>query len=83
MIAEKGIWIPVEGNKAEIMPNKDGEVCVTRCGMGKVWVQKIDYYKGEKRFHWDGLKAWMPLQEEKPKPYRFLCANPWILEWEE
>lgn len=69
MNAEKGVWIPVEENKAEIMPSETCEVWVTRGGMGRVWVQKIDYFKEEEKFHWDGIKAWMPLQEKEPKPY--------------
>lgn len=80
---EKGIWIPVEDHVAEIMPNETGEIWVTRCGMGAVWVQKIYHHKEYKKFHWNGIKAWMPFQTEKPKPYKLFCANPTILDWKE
>ena len=72
---QKGIWIPVECNVAPIMPETDCEVWVTRCGCGNVWVQSIPYYEELGYFDWDGVLAWMPMQDEKPTPYKIKWAG--------
>lgn len=64
-------WILVYDHRAQVMPQKSCEVWVTRSACGKRWVQKIDFYyhAGNPRFDWDGVIAWMPMQDKKPKPY--------------
>ena len=71
----KNKWIPVCDHVADTMPQEDCEVWVTRAGFGEVWVQKIDYYVSNKRFDWDGVIAWMPLQDEEPQPYPTVYPN--------
>lgn len=74
-MVQSGVWIPVDCGTAPIMPEKTGEVWVTRGGMGEVWVQSINYYKGLGYFDWDGILAWMPWQDEKPEPYKIKWAG--------
>ena len=74
-MTQKGVWIPVDCGVAPIMPETSCEVWVTRGGMGEVWVQSINYYKGLGYFDWDGILAWMPMQDEKPEPYKIKYAG--------
>lgn len=83
MRIENGVWIPVYDHLADPMPDVDGDVWVTRMGMGKVWVQKITHWTNSKYFEWDGIWAWMPIQDEKPKAYRIRVANPNSLIYED
>ena len=63
-------WNRVLDHESEIMPADDCTVWVTRTNcFNEVWVQTIQYYEDSGRFDWDGVRAWMPYQEEKPEPY--------------
>lgn len=64
-------WIPVDSNNvANVMPEKDCEVWIARGGLGKGWIQKINYYSEHGYFDWDGIYAYQQVRGESiPEPY--------------
>lgn len=68
-------WIKVLDGIAIVMPDEDCEIWIARCGCGKGWIQKVNYYVSNGYIDWDGTVAYQLVTEEKPEPYTMRFAN--------
>ncbi|WP_075679150.1 hypothetical protein [Roseburia sp. 831b] len=70
-------WIEVNNGKMDVVPDKDCEIWIARCGMGEGWLQKIVYCTKQNGYiGWDGTVAYqIAVPGVKPKPYIKHYAN--------
>ena len=69
-------WIDVSvDGVADVMPTKDCDIWIARCGMGEGWIQKVKYSVKEGCIGWDGTHAYQIASDEEPKPYIKQYAN--------
>lgn len=69
-------WIQVSNGVASVMPDKDCEIWIARCGFGEGWIQKVEYHTGQGYIDWDGTVAYQLVTPgETPKPYIMHFVN--------
>lgn len=67
-------WTLIDYNFRDKLPKENCKLWITRTMCtGERWVQKIDFYAGDKDIIWDGTIAWMIAEdnEKEPEP----CSN--------